>query len=206
MSAEELRNELRRRENLVQNGQEQAALTTINEVQITNQFSIPDGKTKKKPSGAPAQEQTREGEEMENNEPQEDTIVWTNSGGGYSSSSSSKSGDDDDWGEFIEILSFNWKTKRFLIDWEKGGRREHNAKVVIEDWPEEALEVLWREHRDKLHVRAWVDKLMKKKENGYIDIENYAAQRNWEGSYDRPAVATAPVGGKGMNCVLLRLQ
>jgi hypothetical protein len=118
---------------------------------------------------------------------------------GGESDTSSSSEEEDEWGKFIEVMSFNWKTKKFLIRWERGRPRTHRATDVLEDWPEEALEVLWRDHRMNLNMRTWVDKIMSKKDSGYLDIESYAAQRQWEGSYDPPAAAAkATVGLKGM--------
>ena len=67
---------------------------------------------------------------------------------------------EDELGEMIEIklFIFTSRSKLFVIQWSRGGMREHPAHHVIKDWPIKALHVIWRDHRDNMTIRNWINK------------------------------------------------
>jgi hypothetical protein len=94
----------------------------------------------------------------------------------------------DEWGDMEEVVEFLWGKKQFTCRWSICGTQVHEAKVVLKDWREEALKVLWRDHSDNLEAREWINKQMKRRK-GFNGIEQLAWERKWQGSWEIPAVA-----------------
>lgn len=127
---------------------------------------------------------------------------------GDDSISESDDESEDDLGEMVEVIGFTWSTvqPKFLVRWSKGGKLRHPASVVLIDFPNEALKVLWKGYRNKLQVMDWVNGLdcMKSVVDGWKDIESYAANLQWDGSFVVSNVAaqkkrTRPVKAKKRN-------
>jgi hypothetical protein len=101
--------------------------------------------------------------------------------------------DDDPWGEMDAVTGFNWSAKSptFTVVWSKAGSHEEKARLVLLDKPRKCMKILWRDHRNNLRVMNWINnlKIMKKRVEGWVDIETYARHCQWEGSFEVPIAA-----------------
>ena len=96
---------------------------------------------------------------------------------------------EDSIGSMKAIEGFVWGRKRFRVRWSKRKKpTEEDAVAVIQDWPEEALRVIWDRFRGNPRVMDWVDGLEVLREvvEGWRDIETYAFVHGWEGSHQVP--------------------
>jgi hypothetical protein len=106
-----------------------------------------------------------------------------------SDDSSSSSSDGD--GKMMGVVKFLWREKKFLLKWSKRKKPERQgAKEVFEDWQEEAMLVIWRDHRENVRIRDWTTTMMREKNPDFIGLEQYAKEMNWEGGIDIPVEAT----------------
>ena len=105
---------------------------------------------------------------------------------------------EDSIGSMKAIERFVWGQRSFQVRWTKCKKpMEEDAVAVIQDWPEEALHVIWDRFRGNPRVMDWVDRLEVLREvvEGWRDIETYAFVHGWEGSHQVPARAAAGLGG-----------
>jgi hypothetical protein len=107
--------------------------------------------------------------------------------------------EDEDWGDMMDVIGFHWSTveqPEFIVRWSKGGKLKHPAGVVLADFTEEALLVLWKGYRNVMPIVNWINGLdcMKEIVDGWDGFESYAARLGWVlGSFVDPGVAVAKV-------------
>ena len=214
MSSQDLLDEIKRREqlvvNLVEEGKKKATLRTEEEMRMTERMELG---TTTQTRVSKKTLQPEEGDEVEYNaegvrdkEDQEDIDDFFDCKDDEEEDKGDKGkrdkgdkgddemeennedekGDDGDDTDLDEVESFNWKSKKFVVKWSNGKNTSSRATDVITDWPEEALKVLWRDHRGNSHMRRWIDRIMVMtlKRRDYIDLHSYAAQHGWEGSLE----------------------
>ena len=99
--------------------------------------------------------------------------------------------DEDDWGDMI-IVKFVWREKAFQIKWSNNSMISlDNAMLVLQDEPEEALRVIWEGYHNNLRVREWINSVAGRFVDGWVDIEQYARERDWRGAIYVAAAAAA---------------
>jgi hypothetical protein len=104
-------------------------------------------------------------------------------------------------GDPVGPTGFEWDEEkgagRFELKWTKGGLLwDSLPEVVLQDFAEECLELVWKDHWENVRVRNWVNSLLsiiRKEIEGWVDIERYARMKKWPNAFSEQAAATGGV-------------
>jgi hypothetical protein len=66
--------------------------------------------------------------------------------------------DSKDWGNFVQIQEFFLLKKVFTVLWSYNKVPEHGMTVVLQDWPTQALDVLFALNLYNCEVKKWIPK------------------------------------------------
>ena len=114
--------------------------------------------------------------------------------------STSEEEEGDDMGDMV-VEKFNWKEKTFKNTWTGNGTVTNDSyDLVLQDYPEEALKVIWDQHKNNMQVREWINGVGGLYVEKWLDIEDYARVRRWVGCLNVAIAAkttiTTIAGGK----------
>jgi hypothetical protein len=69
-----------------------------------------------------------------------------------------KTDDPKAWGDFVQVKEFFLLKKEFTVLWSNNKVRDHGMTVVLQDWPTQALEVLFALNLHNREVKKWIPK------------------------------------------------
>ena len=114
-------------------------------------------------------------------------------------------------GDPVGPTGFEWDEEkgvgRFELEWTKGGLLwDSLPEVVLQDFPEECLVLVWKDHWENVRVRNWVNgmsRVLRQEIEGWVDIESYARMKKWPTAFPEQAVATGGVDESPGGLVLM---